>query len=89
MPRRIGLGLRADPIPSTNSSKAQGCKPGSLDDEQTEIVHEDIMTKPGTSRDKKNNDQKAILDYFSLKALNIKKKYLSKENPDILLFARI
>ena len=56
MPRRIGLGLRADPIPSTNSSKAQGCKPGSLDDEQTEIVHEDIMTKPGTSRDKKNND---------------------------------
>ena len=56
MPRRIGLGLRADPIPSTNNSKAQGCKPGSLDDEQTEIVHEDIMTKPGTSRDKKNND---------------------------------
>ena len=56
MPRRIGLGLRADPIPSTNSSKAQGCKPGSLDDEQTEIVHEDIMTKPSTSRDKKNND---------------------------------
>ena len=54
MLRRIGLGLRADPIPSTNSSKAR--KPGGLDDEQTEIVHEDIMTKPGTSRDKKNND---------------------------------
>ena len=66
--RRIGLGLRA--------------KPGSLDDEQPEIIHEDIITKPSTSRPKKSSEQKA-LDYFSLKALNIKKEDSSKETPDL------